>query len=256
MILFKPSLITSKSSSINFMPQTHIRYSSNTDSFNPFDEQKKSSFAVSSLLVSAIGLHIGVALYLLSPVSDRPKAETVIMEVALMPPAPPAIKPIAPPPPPVKKEPEKPKPVVKPKPIKKPEIAKKPDPAPVVKEAPPTPAYTPPVTAPTPTTAPKAIGPTSNTPTVSSAVVALFRVPPEYPTRAANRHIQGWVTVEFTVQTDGSVADAVVVAAEPEEIFDEAALTAIRKWRFKEKIVDGIPVKQRAEQKLTFKLEQ
>ena len=126
----------------------------------------------------------------------------------------------------------------------------------MIKEAPPTPAYTPPVTAPTPTIAPKAIGPTSNTPTVSSAVVALFRVPPEYPTRAANRHIQGWVTVEFTVQTDGSVADAVVVGAEPEEIFDEAALTAIRKWRFKEKIVDGIPVKQRAEQKLTFKLEQ
>ena len=246
--------MSNKSSSINFMPQTHIHYA-NTDSFNPFNEQKKSSFAVSGLLVSAIGLHLGVATYLLLPAPDRPKAETVIMEVALMPPAPPAIKPIAPPPQ-VKKEPEKPKPIVKPKPIKKPEIAKKPDPAPVIKEAPPTPAYTPPVTAPTPTIAPKAIGPTSNTPTVSSAVVALFRVPPEYPTRAANRHIQGWVTVEFTVQTDGSVADAVVVGAEPEEIFDEAALTAIRKWRFKEKIVDGIPVKQRAEQKLTFKLEQ
>ena len=65
-----------------------------------------------------------------------------------------------------------------------------------------------------------------------------------------------WVTVEFTVERDGSVEDAVVVEAEPADIFDDAALTAIRKWRFKEKIVDGVPVTQRAVQKLTFKLEQ
>ena len=57
------------------------------------------------------------------------------------------------------------------------------------------------------------------------------------------------------MQTDGSVDDAVVISAEPEEIFDDAALTAISKWRFKEKIVNGVAVTQRAVQKLQFKLE-
>ena len=250
MKIFNFSLVDSKPTPVHFMSNTSLHYTEPA-LFNPFDNQKKSTTAVSGLLMSAIGMHLGVAAYLLSPAPEQTKTEAVIMEVALMP----AAKPAAPPPQ-VKKEPEKPKPVVKPKPIKKQEIIKKPDPAPVIKEAVPTPTYTPPVTAQAPTTAPKAIGPTSDKPTVSSSVVALFRVPPEYPGRAANRHIQGWVTVEFTVERDGSVEDAVVVEAEPADIFDDAALTAIRKWRFKEKIVDGVPVTQRAVQKLTFKLEQ
>jgi protein TonB len=88
-----------------------------------------------------------------------------------------------------------------------------------------------------------------------SSVVPLFRVPPKYPPYAASQHIEGWVKVEFTVQTDGSVDDAVVVSSEPDDIFDDAALTAINKWEFKEKIVNGVAVTQRAVQKLQFKLE-
>ena len=91
---------------------------------------------------------------------------------------------------------------------------------------------------------------------VVSGVVPLVRVPPKYPARAASRHIEGWVKVEFTIQTDGSVDNAVVVGSEPENTFDDAALTAISKWKFKEKIVNGVAVPQRAVQKLQFKLEQ
>jgi protein TonB len=91
---------------------------------------------------------------------------------------------------------------------------------------------------------------------VVSGVVPLVRVPPKYPARAANRQIEGWVKVEFTIQTDGSVDNAVVVGSEPENIFDDAALTAIGKWKFKEKIVNGVAVTQRAVQRLQFKLKQ
>ena len=70
-----------------------------------------------------------------------------------------------------------------------------------------------------------------------------------------DRHIEGWVKVEFTIQTDGSVDNAVVVSSEPENIFDDAALTAISKWKFKEKMVNGVAVPQRAVQRLQFKLE-
>jgi protein TonB len=186
-------------------------------------------------------------------------------------------------PPPAKKEPIKPKPVVKqPKLLKKPVVVKKPAPVPkpqpeikevipVPKFAPvPAPIPAPPVVAPAETTAPSASSnsratakPTETTghgrddsKTVVSGVVPLVRVPPKYPARAASRHIEGWVKVEFTIQTDGSVDNAVVVASEPENIFDDAALTAIGKWKFKEKMVNGVAVSQRAVQKLQFKLEQ
>ncbi|MCL7421444.1 MAG: energy transducer TonB, partial [Methylobacter sp.] len=89
---------------------------------------------------------------------------------------------------------------------------------------------------------------------VSSNVVALVRVPPKYPRRAANRRIQGWVKIEFTITRTGTVKDAVVVEAKPNGIFDRVALEAINKWKFKEKRVNGAPVEQRAVQVLQFKL--
>lgn len=89
---------------------------------------------------------------------------------------------------------------------------------------------------------------------VSTGVVPLERVPPKYPRGAANRHIEGWVKVEFTITTDGDVEDAVVIEAQPADIFDNAALQAISRWKFKGKIVDGVGVTQRAVQTLQFKL--
>ncbi|NOT83611.1 MAG: energy transducer TonB [Methylococcaceae bacterium] len=80
----------------------------------------------------------------------------------------------------------------------------------------------------------------------SSGVVVLERVKPVYPLRAFSRHIEGKVTVELTISTSGSVIDAVVVNAQPPDIFDDATLKAMRKWTFKPKIVDGKPVEQRA----------
>jgi protein TonB len=88
----------------------------------------------------------------------------------------------------------------------------------------------------------------------SSSVVALQRVQPKYPMRAAKRRIEGWVKIEFTVSQAGTVTDAVVVAAEPAGVFDDAAMEAIIKWKFKQKIVNGVSVSQRAVQVLKFKL--
>jgi protein TonB len=94
----------------------------------------------------------------------------------------------------------------------------------------------------------------ANTKTVISGVVPLVRVPPKYPMRAANRQIEGWVKIEFTISTTGTVTDAVVVDAQPADVFDDTALDAIKKWKFKEKLVNGVAVTQRAVQVLQFKL--
>jgi TonB family protein len=74
---------------------------------------------------------------------------------------------------------------------------------------------------------------TGATPLVPFETLILQRfVEPEYPRRAAVRNRSGWVEVEFTVNRDGRTQDARVIAAEPRNRFDAAALAAVRRWRF------------------------
>lgn len=75
-------------------------------------------------------------------------------------------------------------------------------------------------------------------------VVPLVRIPPQYPPRAASRGIEGWVQVQFTITATGAVKDARVVDAEPEGVFDEAALGAIARWRYNPKVEDGVAVER------------
>ena len=239
-------------------------FHSDNVSFNPLAQQKKSRQIAGLVLATVLVLHGLLAWYLSRKPTVPPSDSMVIMEVALLQKSSPALKAPALPPP-AKKEPIKPKPVVKPKPVKKPDVVKKPAPKPPeIKAFTPTP--TPPApsapattsssaTANTAAKSTSAIGPSSTNQNVVSSVIALFRVPPKYPPYAASHHIEGWVKVEFTVETDGSVEDAVVIESEPEDIFDNAAIAAINKWEFKEKIVNGVAVTQRAVQKLQFKLE-
>lgn len=89
---------------------------------------------------------------------------------------------------------------------------------------------------------------------LTKGVVVLQRVSPEYPERALMRGIEGRVTIEFTIKPNGEIAKLSIVSAEPSDVFNEAALTAIKKWKFKQKIVDGVAVEQRTRQTLSFKL--
>ena len=89
---------------------------------------------------------------------------------------------------------------------------------------------------------------------ISTNVIPLVRIPPTYPMRAANRRIQGWVKVEFTITKEGKVKDAIVVASKPSSIFNSAALKAIKRWKFKPHIIAGEAYEQRAAQTLEFKL--
>lgn len=236
------------------------------DQANPIVQKKRSLFAVLAgeerarfmaglLLIFVLLLHVWAALWLLTP-TERPKTPTMtIMEVSLVSAPVPVVTPPAPPAPP-KPEPPKKQPEKKPAKKKMPVVPKQvavPKPQAVAEEkpSPPTPAPVAPVSAP-PVSRPAPV--VSNEPRISTGVIPLERVPPKYPARAADRHIEGWVKVEFTITRDGTVENAVVVEAEPAEVFDDAALKAINQWIFKEKIVNGVAVEQRAVQTLQFKL--
>lgn len=69
----------------------------------------------------------------------------------------------------------------------------------------------------------------------------IVKVAPIYPRRALSRGIEGYVIVEFTVTKNGSVANPIVVEAEPPSIFDKAALDAALKFKYKPRVIDGEP---------------
>ena len=69
----------------------------------------------------------------------------------------------------------------------------------------------------------------------------LVAIAPQYPTRAAQRGIQGWCLVSFTVDGLGNVVEESiqVVDAEPTNIFDRSSLRAAARFKFQPRVVDG-----------------
>lgn len=67
----------------------------------------------------------------------------------------------------------------------------------------------------------------------------IVKVAPTYPRRAAQKGIEGYVVVEFTVSKLGTVINPVVIEADPANIFNRAALTAAKKFKYKPKIENG-----------------
>lgn len=85
-------------------------------------------------------------------------------------------------------------------------------------------------------------------------VIPVVRIPPNYPRGAKQAGIQGYVTMAVTINPDGTVSGVEVIEADPQRLFDKAATDAMKRWKFRPKIVDGQPVSQRARQTIEFKL--
>lgn len=79
---------------------------------------------------------------------------------------------------------------------------------------------------------------------VDRDVIPVVRFPPEYPPRAIPRGLEGWVQIQFTVTASGTVRDPVVVAAEPQGVFEDAALKAIARWRYNPRVDGGVAVER------------
>ncbi|MCY3845008.1 MAG: energy transducer TonB [Acidobacteria bacterium] len=65
-------------------------------------------------------------------------------------------------------------------------------------------------------------------------------VPPVYPAGARAARAQGVVILEATIGPTGEVVDIEVLRSVPE--LDEAAVTAVRQWRYEPTLVDGVAV--------------
>jgi protein TonB len=72
----------------------------------------------------------------------------------------------------------------------------------------------------------------------------VVRIEPKYPMQAARDGKEGWVKLSFTINEIGGVEDVEVIEAQPKRVFDKEAKRALRKWKYRPKVVDGKAMRQ------------
>ncbi|MGB5166367.1 MAG: energy transducer TonB [Woeseiaceae bacterium] len=83
----------------------------------------------------------------------------------------------------------------------------------------------------------------------------IVRVAPVYPARALSRGLEGYVDLSFTVTTAGTVRDPIILFS-TSSLFDRAATRAVLKFKYKPRVVDGIPVDvPGVKTRITFQIE-
>lgn len=88
--------------------------------------------------------------------------------------------------------------------------------------------------------------------TVQDPVVARA-VSPHYAPGLREAGIAGITFVELEVAEDGRVGRVIGVGGVPENLFNEAALLAVRMWRYQPAVFEGQPARYRTTQMVTFK---
>ena len=89
----------------------------------------------------------------------------------------------------------------------------------------------------------------------ASSMTRTRYVAPQFPLDARQRGIDGWVDLQFVVNTDGAVGDLTIVGAQPVGIFEQAALDAVRHWHYQPVMRGGQAVSQRARVRLRFAMQ-
>lgn len=82
----------------------------------------------------------------------------------------------------------------------------------------------------------------------------ITQIAPLYPLKAKMRNIEGKVVFELIILADGSLGEIKVLSSEPGGLFVNAAMNAIRKWRFKPGTRNGKPVPTRVIKPFLFSL--
>ena len=91
---------------------------------------------------------------------------------------------------------------------------------------------------------------------VELEVKRIYSQPAKFPRKALRLAKDGYVLVEFDIDTDGSVIDPYVVESEPAGLFERAAMKSIRKYLYEPPVYEGVSVKVNDVQvKMVFKVQ-
>lgn len=83
-------------------------------------------------------------------------------------------------------------------------------------------------------------------------LMPIVRVECEYPSNVNRQGVEGWVVVEFTVTTSGSVRDPKVLASQPERVFDQGTQKCVQRWRYSPQVENGEPVEKQVKIKIVY----
>jgi TonB family protein len=93
-----------------------------------------------------------------------------------------------------------------------------------------------------------------DTAALAAKLKQLRAVPPDYPPNALKQQLTGSVMVEYVVDARGETRDIHVVESNPPQVFDQAAINAVRHWRYAPMIVNGSAVEVPAKARMRFEL--
>jgi protein TonB len=80
----------------------------------------------------------------------------------------------------------------------------------------------------------------------------LKKVQPVYPPNALRMRIEGAVKLSATVGKTGSITAVKVISGEP--LLGQAAMEAVKQWKYKPYLLNGDPVEIQTEVTINFKL--
>lgn len=90
---------------------------------------------------------------------------------------------------------------------------------------------------------------------IEISVNRIFNQPATYPRKALRKGQEGFVVIEFDIDTDGGVLDPYVLESEPAGVFERAAIKAVRKWLYEAPSYNGVSVKvNNVQVKVSFNL--
>ncbi|HSY45692.1 MAG TPA: energy transducer TonB [Steroidobacteraceae bacterium] len=90
--------------------------------------------------------------------------------------------------------------------------------------------------------------------TLAANLKRVRSAPPDYPPTALAQHVSGSVTLEFTVSVRGETRDIHVLESLPTGVFDQAAINAVKHWRYAPMVVDGAAVEVPVKTRMRFEL--
>jgi len=88
-------------------------------------------------------------------------------------------------------------------------------------------------------------------PLIQAAIVN--RVEPRYPALAIQLHRAGHVELHAIIATDGTIQSLAVISGDP--LFYASALDAVRQWRYRPTILNGLPVEVDTTISVTYRLQ-
>lgn len=90
--------------------------------------------------------------------------------------------------------------------------------------------------------------------TLSASLKAVKTEPPQYPQSALERRVTGSVLLSYTVDSKGNTRDVQVLQSTPAGVFDHAAMTAVKRWKYAPVVVNGAAVEVPSRTLVRFEL--